>query len=152
MQSCCLAKQGKKQPEQLRNQNDSEFAILVRVRLGFSFAEATQVSIRFYLHRAEPGRFRLGKSQSTGSESVKTVNSHGCAELPTEPLIDAHSCRFGSQGGRTCIGLGSNEAAGQITGLVLRSHRFSSFLIRYDSPLTGGVCGNDSLKLLWRAG
>jgi hypothetical protein len=48
----------------------------------------------------------------------------GCAELPAQPLIDAHSCRFCMQGGRACIGLASNDAAGQITRLL---HRFLSF-------------------------
>src|ERR1035441_3205408 len=67
----------------------------------------------------------------TGSESLKTVSSHGCAELPAQPLIDAHSCRFGMQGGRTCIGLASDQAAGQITRLLSKRHRFRSFSTRY---------------------
>jgi hypothetical protein len=32
-QRCCLAKEGKKQPEQVRNQIDSRLAVLIRVRL-----------------------------------------------------------------------------------------------------------------------
>ena len=49
-----LAMEGKKQPKQLRNLNNSGLAILVRVRLGFNFVEPAQASIRCNLHRAEP--------------------------------------------------------------------------------------------------
>ena len=133
-QRCCLAKKGEKQPEQMRNQIDSHLAVLLRVRLGFNFVEPAQTSIRRYLHGAESGKFRLGQSQGTGSENLKTVSAHRCTELSAQPLIHAHSCRFSLQGGRGCVGFRSNEAAGQITRLLWRNHRVRSFFTCYASP------------------
>src|ERR1035438_10115939 len=101
-QRCCLAKEGKKHPEQLRDQNDSNLAILIGVRLRLNFAETAQTPIRHDLHRLEPGRFRLGQGQGTTSERLKTVSSDGRAKLPAQPLIDTHARRFGSQGGWIC--------------------------------------------------
>ncbi len=49
-QGCRLAKEGKKQAEQLGNQNDSVFAIIILIRQGFNFTKADQAPIRINLH------------------------------------------------------------------------------------------------------
>src|SRR3984957_7754659 len=84
-QRCCLTEEGKKQPEQLRNQNDPGLApglaVPIRCRVGFTSAGPAKASIRRDLPGPKPWRFRLGQSQGTGCERLKTVNSHGCAEF-----------------------------------------------------------------------
>src|ERR1700677_2075075 len=134
MQRCGLAKKGKKKTEELSNQIDSGLAGLNHIRLRFNFAETAQVSICRYLHGAEPRILRLGQSQGTGSKHLKTVNSHGCAELSAKPLINAHRCGFCLHGCLTRIALASKHAAGQITRLLWSRHRFRSFLTLSPSP------------------
>ena len=125
-----LAKKGKKQSEQVRNEIDSALAVLTCASSGFNFVESAQVSIGRYFHGTEPWRFRLGKGQGTGSERLKPFNSYRCAELPPQPLIHPDSGRLRMKSRRCCISLGSNEAARQFTCFAWRKHRFHSFFIR----------------------
>ena len=133
-QRCCLAQKRKKKPEQLRYQDDSDFAGLIPVRPGFNLAKTAQATIRHDLHGIESRRFRPCQGQSTRSKSLKAINPHGCTELSAQRLIDAHSCGFGFESGRAGIGFASNKPASQIARFLWRNHWIRSFFKSYGYP------------------
>ena len=133
-QRCCLAQKRKKKPEQLRYQDDSDFAGLIPVRPGFNLAKTAQATIRHDLHGIESRRFRPCQGQSTRSKSLKAINPHGCTELSAQRLIDAHSCGFGFESGRAGIGFASNKPASQIARFLWRNHWIRSFFKSYGIP------------------